>query len=493
MRLIDRRNSGKGNLDMWIKSEKCIGGGRCEECGRCSRYDTTSRKTKLIYLPDGFHPLPVAAESGGREKYGIAFDIGTTTVVGMLWGLTNVRLIDVTALTNPQSACGADVISRITYSMKSPEHLKLLTDKVRRCLNEITRQITLRHSIDPQDIIKAVAVGNTTMSHLFLGKDPSSLARAPFTPAFSGPAEKTAGELGLLMKPSAAVTVLPNIAGHVGSDIVGVLLASKIKTLSGLRLAIDIGTNGEIILARNGRILVCSTAAGPAFEGARIRQGMRAASGSIESVRIEKGDVRLRIIDEAEPLGICGSGLIDAVAQMLDAGLINFKGNILGAEDAEARGVSPTLAARLRRGEDGNEFVLAWKDRDEDICITQKDIREVQLAKGAIYGGIAILLQCMGADSAQLEEIMLAGAFGSYLNKRSILRIGMVPYVNEDKIKHIGNAAGVGACMALLSEEEREKAVSHAKEAEHIELAGHSEFEREYINAMYFPRQSVNA
>lgn len=478
---------------MWIKSESCIGGGRCEECGRCSRYDATSRKTKLIFLPDNFHPLPEAAESGEGDKYGIAFDIGTTTVVGMLWKLTEVKLLDIVALTNPQSSYGADVISRITYSMKGPEHLTLLTDKIRGCLNEIIRQITLRHAIDTQKIIRAVVVGNTTMSHLFLGIDPSTLARAPFTPAFSGPAERTAGEMGLLMKPSAPVHILPNIAGHVGSDIVGVLIASRIEKLPGLRLAIDIGTNGEIILAHNGRILVCSTAAGPAFEGARIRQGMRAADGSIEHVRIEDGDVQIRVIGDAEPIGICGSGLIDAVAQMLDAGLINFKGNILSAEDAEERGLAPALVERLRIGEDGNEFVLAWRDDGGDISITQKDIREVQLAKGAVFGGINILMQCIGADPSQLEEIMLAGAFGSYLNKRSILRLGMVPYVNEEKIKHIGNAAGVGACMALLSAEEREKAAVRAKEAEHIELAGHPDFEKEYIKAMYFPRHTVNA
>jgi len=475
---------------MWIRSESCIGGGRCEECGRCSRYDTTSRKTKLIFLPDSFHPLPEAAENGEDEKYGIAFDIGTTTVVGMLWKLTDVKLVDIVALTNPQSSYGADVISRITYSMKGPEHLALLTDKIRDCLNEIIRQITLRHAIDTQKIIRAVVVGNTTMSHLFLGVDPSSLARSPFTPAFSGPVERAAEEMGLLMKPSAPVHLLPNIAGHVGSDIVGVLIASEIEKLPGLRLAIDIGTNGEIILAHNGRILVCSTAAGPAFEGARIRQGMRAAEGSIEKVCIEDGDVRIQIIGDAEPIGICGSGLIDAVAQMLDAGLINFKGNILDAEDAEAKGLSPSLAARLRKGEDGNEFVLAWRDDGGDISITQKDIREVQLAKGAICGGINILMQYIGAEPSQLEEIMLAGAFGSYLNKKSILRLGMVPYVTEDKIRHIGNAAGVGACMALLSAEIREKAAVRAKEAEHIELAGHPDFEKEYIKAMYFPRHT---
>jgi uncharacterized 2Fe-2S/4Fe-4S cluster protein (DUF4445 family) len=227
---------------MWIKSEKCIGEGRCEECGRCNRYDTTNRKTKLIYLPDSFHPQANTEENGGTARYGAAFDIGTTTVVGMLWDLNKVRLIDVIALTNPQSAYGADVISRITYSMKDTDHLKLLMYKIRECLNKIITEFTLRHPVDPQNIKKATVVGNTTMSHLFLGMDPSSLARAPFEPAFHGSVEKTAAELGLLMDPSASVHLLPNIAGHVGSDIVGVLLASEIKKLPGLRLVIDIGT-----------------------------------------------------------------------------------------------------------------------------------------------------------------------------------------------------------------------------------------------------------
>lgn len=477
---------------MWIKSEKCIGEGRCEECGRCNRYDTTNRKTKLIHLPDSFHPQGDDSENDGQTRYGAAFDIGTTTVVGMLWDLKQIKLIDVIALTNPQSTYGADVISRITYSMIDADHLKLLTDKIRECLNKIITEFTLRHPFDPQDIKRAVVVGNTTMSHLFLGMDPSSLARAPFEPAFFGPVEMTAAELGLLMDASAGVHLLPNIAGHVGSDIVGVLLASEIKNLSGVRLAIDIGTNGEIILAHNGRVLVCSTAAGPAFEGARIYQGMRAASGSIESVRIEDGEVTVKVIDHAEPIGICGSGLLDAVAQMLDAGLINYKGNILTPEQAEADGLKPGLAERLRKGENGNEFVLVWKEQGEDMIITQKDIREVQLAKGAVYAGIIVLMQCLGVKISQIEELMLAGAFGSYINKRSILRIGMVPGISEDRITHIGNAAGVGACMALLSEEERQQAELQAKEAEHIELALHPDFEREYINAMYFPQQLNN-
>ena len=210
---------------MWVEGQTCIGGGRCQECGRCNRYETTSRKSKLLYLPDNFSPTQDSALPDGRPSYGAAFDIGTTTVVGMLWDLTNLQLIDVTARTNPQSTYGADVISRITYCTESQENLVLLRDKVRECLNEMLEEFHIRYLVDPKDIVRATVVGNTTMSHLFLGHDPSTLALAPFQPAFSGPVEKSAEEVGLLINPTARVYLLPNIAGHVGSDIVGVILA----------------------------------------------------------------------------------------------------------------------------------------------------------------------------------------------------------------------------------------------------------------------------
>lgn len=473
---------------MLIKSEKCVGGGRCEECGKCNRYDATTRKKKLTYLPKDFNPKVEVIGNYGKESYGIAFDIGTTTVVGMLWNLNKNELIDVIAKTNPQSAYGADVISRITFSSESKNNLLIMKEKVRDCFNEMIDEFTAIYEINYVNIVKATVVGNTTMSHLFLGINPSSLARAPFEPVFYGPDIKTAKEMGLNMNSDAEIYLLPNIAGHVGSDIVGVLLASRLKKLTGLRLAVDVGTNGEIVIAYNGRMLTCSTAAGPAFEGACIHQGMRAAKGSIERVKIEDGEVQLQVIEDVEPIGICGSGLIDAIAQLLDTGIINFKGNILNADDAAARGVHSNLLARIRKGEDGNEFVLAWIEQGQDIVITQKDIREVQLAKGAIYAGIMILFQCLGVEVSQLEEIILAGAFGNYISKKSALRIGLFPNVDDEKITHIGNAAGAGACMALLSKEERNHAVIQSREIEHVELATHPSFEMEYVKAMYFPK-----
>ncbi|MBR0598807.1 ASKHA domain-containing protein [Sinanaerobacter chloroacetimidivorans] len=471
-----------------MKNNTCIGGGKCEECGKCNLKDSTGRKKNLTYLPDDF--VPDAEPFGeGVQPLGIAFDIGTTTVVAMFWDLKERTLIDTIAKTNPQSTYGADVISRITYSSESEDRRHLMQAKIINCFNEMIEEFLSIHKWKEDSFIRATVVGNTTMSHLFLGVDASSLARAPFEPAFYGPVLKRSSELGIRMNPDAEIHILPNIAGHVGSDILGVLFASGMRRRKGLTLAIDVGTNGEIVLALNGRLMACSTAAGPAFEGACIHQGMRAAKGSIERVKIENGEVKIQVIEGAAPIGICGSGLIDTIAQMLDAGILNYKGNIVTKEAAVASGMDADLAERLRKGIHGNEFVLVWQDSGKDIVITQKDIREVQLAKGAIYGGIVILMQCMNTDPSQLEEILLAGAFGSYIDKKSALRIGMLPNVREEKITYIGNAAGVGACMALLSENLREQAAEQAQEVEHVELALHPNFEKEYLNAMYFPRQ----
>lgn len=473
---------------MLEKNRLCIGGGKCEECGRCNLYDTTTRKKKLTNLPSDFIPdAPESIENGNR--FGAAFDIGTTTVVGMLWNLNENRLVDMIAKTNPQSKYGADVISRIMFASENTDNLKLMQTIIIDNFNEMLDTFYEQYKIESGWIKKATVVGNTTMSHLFLGVDPASLARAPFEPGFYGPVTKTAKEMALHMDPEAQISILPNIAGHVGSDIVAVMIASGIKQKPGITLAIDIGTNGEIVLGGKGRMLTCSTAAGPAFEGARIYQGMRAADGAIEKVTIQNGEVVIKVIGNKAPIGICGSGLIDAIAQMLDAGIITFKGNLLSNEDALAKGIHPDLAARLRKGANGNEFVLAWSTSNEDIAINQKDIREVQLAKGAIYGGIQVLLECLETETAEIAEIMLAGAFGSYIDRKSALRIGLLPNVSLDRISHIGNAAGVGACMALLSDEAKKEAELESKEVEHIELALHPSFEKEYLQGMYFAKE----
>ena len=346
-------------------------------------HGSTARKKDLIYLPEGFNADKRNFEN--EECYGIAFDIGTTTVVGMLWDLRNAKLVGTAARTNPQSTYGADVISRILFCSQKEGNLKLLQNKIIGCFGEILNEMRENTGVSPSSIIKAAIVGNTTMSHLLLNIDPSSLAKAPFTPNFEGQVTVKAHELGLCIKPDAYVHVLPNIAGHVGSDIVAVLLATCLKEMDGANLAIDIGTNGEILLSYQGKVLTCSTAAGPAFEGASIYQGMRAAGGAIEGVKIKDDTVILSVIDDTEPIGICGSGLIDCVAELLSCGIVSKNGRMLNYEDAKKAGLPEEIAVRLKKGENGNEFILYHSEGRGDIAVTQKDIREVQLAKGAIF------------------------------------------------------------------------------------------------------------
>ena len=469
----------------------------------------TYRKTKLNYLPDDFL-------SEVKEKYGIAYDIGTTTVVAMLWDLKTGELLETVAQTNPQSIYGADVISRINFCGEKPENLMQIQKKIIDCMNELAVELFEKTKVKEEDISEMTAVGNTTMSHLLLGINPESLARAPFEPAFTGSRSVAASELGLFEGIGSwdlKLYVLPNIAGHVGSDIVAGILSSRLRELRGTNLSIDIGTNGEIALFHEGKTFVCSTAAGPAFEGASIKHGMRAASGAIESVSYKDGEILLDTIDDKAAVGICGSGLIDAVALLLETGVIDKKGKMLDKAAAEAANMPANLVKRMRKIDGINEFVFAfgggatWCEAgggDEarrgeavgeavgdagappDIVITQKDVREVQLAKGAIQAGITCLLNQAGITSKDIDRVILAGAFGNYINKKSALRIGMLPQLPLEKILSVGNAAGSGASMALLSLRERAAASKIAETAIHIELSTEPGFQDEFLKSMYF-------
>ncbi|MDD4564984.1 MAG: ASKHA domain-containing protein [Eubacteriales bacterium] len=430
----------------------------------------------------------LSINSGKRREYGIAFDIGTTTVVGMLWNLHENILADKIARTNPQSKLGADVISRITYVNGNPEKLRDMQRLIIDCCNELLDAFSDKHQILKEWFRKATVVGNTTMSHFFLGIDTSGLAHSPFKAGFKGTMVKTASELGLHMNDNAEIFVLPNIAGHVGSDIVGVMISSKIEKKQGITIAIDIGTNGEIILNGKGRLLVCSTAAGPAFEGAGIYSGMRAAEGAIEKIKIHNNKVYIEVIGSKEPEGLCGSGIVDAVGMMLDAKILDYKGKLITQEEALDKGFNIEIVNRLRKGAQGNEFVIAWRNEREDIVITQKDIRQIQLAKGAIFAGALVLLECLGAEISEVCEILLAGAFGSNINIKSALRIGLIPDVDENQIYSLGNAAGAGACMALISEDVKREASMLAIEALHVELALYPSFEKKFLEGMYFPK-----
>ena len=460
---------------------KCTG--ICSLCGRCHRIersiDSDDRKTKLLFLPEDFQP------DTGEQGYGIAFDIGTTTVVGIMWDLFCGKPVGSVSMTNPQIKYGSDVISRIAFSSREG-NLSVLHAAVIDCLNSIVEKICEQYEIKRESIVRAVACGNTTMSHLLLGIDPKSLAVAPFLPAYEGTVIRSAGELGLKISENAAVTVIPNIAGHVGGDITAGILATRLQNLDGNRLLVDIGTNGEIVLISNGKMSACSTAAGPAFEGASIYQGMRAADGVIERVRIKDGDVELGVIGESVPIGICGSGLIDCVAQMVKNGIADSTGRMLSAEEyTEKYGESP-LAERLVEDEQGRKMILVSKSDSDDVVITQKDIREVQLAKAAIISGIRLMMKKAGITAGMIDAIYLAGAFGNFIDKESAVTIGLLPDTEYDKIVSVGNSAGAGALMALACSKEQNRIRQIPEKVTHIDLSAEAEFQKEFLNAMSF-------
>ncbi len=418
--------------------------------------------------------------------YGIAFDIGTTTVVGMLWNLHSNELVDVEAKTNYQSIYGSDVISRIQFCNTMQDNLSIMQKKIISCLNDILEEICTKNKIDSQNIYDVTVVGNTTMSHLFLGVTPKSLARTPFAPVFCSAQNLQARDLHLNVCPQANVHLLPNIAGHVGSDIVGMILASGLYKKDGCHIAIDIGTNGEIVAIKDGRMVTCSTAAGPAFEGATIAQGMRAAAGAIEYVEITSDNVILKTIDEQPAIGICGSGLIDIVAELLKCKIVDGTGRMLTREEALAAGIHPSLASRITGSAPDTAFQLTPLDAETDVFITQQDIREVQLAKGAILAGIQTLMKTLDIQKEQIDSIMIAGAFGNYIRIENALEIGLFPDILLEKIISIGNAAGAGSSMALLSDESRALATSIALNTQHIELSMNMDFQEFYIYAMNF-------
>ena len=447
---------------------------------REARYDVTAvlADSRLLTVEHG---------DTTAVKYGIAFDLGSTTIVGYLIDLNTGREGAVASAMNPQMAYGDDLISRINFAATQAGGLELLTRAAVDTMNRIARHLTTSAQAAVHDVYEATVVGNSCMTHILLGIDPSSLGQSPYVPTVCREITAAASEIGLKINPRGLIHVLPNVAGFVGSDLVGVLLASMWQDDGRTRLAVDIGTNGEMALRHNGRTLACSAAAGPAFEGARISCGMRGGPGAIDSVRIG-GDVAVSTIYGRRPRGICGSGLVDAVAEMLDAGILDEMGRII-EPDQSAR-LTPALRDRLITAEGPPEFVLVEARRSatgRPITLTQRDIRQLQLAKGSIRAAIQTLLQIAGADEQDLSEILLAGAFGNYISKESAVRIGLAPNIPIDRIISVGNAAGTGAKLALLSVKERALARRLAESTEHIELANHAEYQNQFMDMMLFP------
>ena len=427
----------------------------------------------------------MAIEKGNTLKqcYGIAVDVGTTTVAAYLVDLGTSKIAASASLGNRQARYGADVISRISHTQNAPRKLAHMKELVVQTIEEIVGNLLTISGVDPRNIYIVSVVGNTVMSHFLMGVSAEHIASAPFVPVFSRLPILTVESLGLKnLVPQTRFFLLPNIAGYVGADTAGMILSTKIYEGSETRLAIDIGTNGEMVLAFKGRLLTCSTAAGPAFEGGSISQGMRAEPGAVYAVKLD-GDVHLKSVDDQPPKGICGSGLVDTVSEMVRLGIINRMGRIVAPSDCPA-GVSPLIKSRITRHETGNRFVLSTKDHG--VILTQKDVSELQLAKGAIRAGIEILMEEVGISAGDLDRILLAGAFGSGLRAGSLKGIGLLPNVPLDRISSVGNAAGKGAVMALLSRKQKALAEEVTKICEHVELSTHKKFTREFARALPF-------
>ena len=421
-------------------------------------------------------------EGDTRERmFGASFDIGTTTCVCTLVDLRTGSTVAVASTINRQASHGADVIARMAKAMHGREHLDQLQAAVLETVNELLQRVQDEAAVPPAEIYEAVVAGNATMMSLLLGVNPESIALAPYVATFTEAQDVRADQLGLSIHPLGRVAIYPAIGAYVGADIVADIVATGLVRDPQTRLLVDVGTNGEIACGNAERSVATAAPAGPAFEGGEILHGMRATEGAIEGVVLRGGDVELQVIGgDVEPLGICGSGLIDIVAQLRLAGLLDEGGRMLAREDAERDG--HPLADRLVMRDEVRAFQLFG-----DIVLTQSDVRALQFAKGAISTGIETAMRALGLGAGDLDEVMLAGSFGSYINPRSAQVIGLVPPVTVDKIKAVGNTASEGAKMALLSFREREVAWEIPGFVEYIELSGVEDFNDRFIGNLGLP------
>lgn len=420
-----------------------------------------------------------------EHVYGMAFDIGTTSVVGSLINLiTGEKLASVGGL-NPQAIYGGDLMSRIAFAQFDDKKLQLLRGTILKAINDYIKEACKLAEIEAKHLYKIIVVGNTCMHHIFLGIDTSNVGLAPYAPIVRKSLVLDADDIPLKSAPNAKICLLPIIAGFVGADTVGTIIASRLHESEEIRALVDIGTNGEVVMGNRDRLFACSAPAGPALEGGEITHGMRGAAGAIERVEIGE-DVECQVIGNAPPIGICGSGLIDAVAQMLNSGVLEKDGR-LARKTFDA--LSDKLKARFTQEGKIRSFILATKEQSghgEDIALTQLDVRALQLAKGAIFAGLRMLQKVMDVADDKLEEVFLCGGFGNFVDLESAIRIRLLPDLPRDRISYIGNAALIGAEMTLLSEDERNEADAIAERIEHVALATHSDFQYIFVDACRF-------
>jgi len=433
---------------------------------------------KVTAVLGGDQLIAVEAGDTREESYGVAFDLGTTTVVGTLMNLRTGMAEAVRSTLNGQAPFGADVISRISHGMQGDEAKAELREAIQRTMNTVLQELYESAGVARERVYETVVVGNATMLHLLLGIDATPISMMPFTPAFREPLYLPAREVGLDIHPGGYVQTLPVIGAYVGADIVAGVVATGLAREDKLRVFVDVGTNGEIVLGSVKRVLCTAAPAGPAFEGSQIRCGMRATDGAIEGVTLSD-HVELQVIGgDIPPKGICGSGLVDTVAQLRLVGLLDAGGKMRSREEAPEH----PLSDRLITIDGVRAFLLA-----ENVYLSQRDVRELQFGKGSIATGIKVLMDVMGVTVGDLDEVLLGGSFGSYLNPESAKIIGLVPPVNVDRILSVGNTAGEGAKMSLLSFRERQIAFELPDKIEYVELSGRSDFNDSFVSVLQFP------
>ena len=440
------------------------------------------------------HPVVAAQPAAERPRFGLAVDVGTTSLAAALVALSDGSVAASASSLNPQVAFGADVIARIRHTIDAPDGLAHLQDAVRRGLGTLVGEVMAEARCDASQVVLSAVAGNPTMMHAWLGVPVASLGRAPYEAAWSGALTLKAGAVGLPIEPDAAVLVFPLVRSHVGGDLVAAAVACGFDHAgescgNGPRLLIDLGTNTELLLECDGRLVTTSAAAGPAFEGGAIRHGMRGAPGAVDVVSIAAdGRVRTHTIGGLPARGLCGSGLIDAVAELLRAGVVSSSGYLRKPGEVSLC----ALAERLSTVDGQQAFTLVEGDAATSagpVTITARDIREVQLAKGSILAAATLLCRHAGLSPGDLGDVLVAGAFGNYIRKSSALGIGLLPPVDPERVRFVGNAAGVGARLALVDARVTERAQTLAARAEYVDLAGHADYQAAFMVALAFPER----
>jgi len=421
------------------------------------------------------------------RHFGLVYDLGTSTLVGKLINLVDGSEVSIESRLNSQIRHGTNVISRIQYIREHPEGLFALRDLLIRDLNLITGRLLKSAGIKPSDVLIAVAAGNTTMQHILLAVDPSGIGEAPFAAVMTDGVVTRTTEVGLALHPEALFYVMPAKSGYIGGDLISVIIASgATEQEEEMVLGLDLGTNGEIFLGNGRRMVTCSAAAGPALEGARITHGMIASAGAIEGVSFSEGLLQFRVIGNVKPKGLCGSGLVELAAVLLDHGVIDSEGLIRPAREVPAA----ALRGRIISRGGVNSFLIASPEESHQrkpVYLNQRDVRELQLAKGAIAAGVQTLMSEMGITLDDIDRVYLAGALGNYVNPESAMRIGLIPRFRPEIISSLGNAASSGANIVILSRKYWQRAVELSRRVEHIELSSRTDFNELFVEKMDFP------